>query len=153
MNVQRQVTVNAPADKVWNILGADFTNISEWASFVVESKPIPNMPEGSGRVCNVKGTGEVKETIHKYDEDNRELAFVLEGKKIPFFMQKIDNTWSVKPKGNDRSELQVNVDLTVMPVFKQLMSGMLRKQMSKTADSILGELKYFAENDRAKVPA
>ena len=68
-------------------------------------------------------------------------------------MQKIDNTWSVKPTGQERSELQVTVDLTVMPVFKQLMSGMLNKQMSQTADNILGELKYFAENDRPKVAA
>ena len=153
MNITRQVTVNASADKVWKILGDDFNNISEWASFVVDSNAIPDQPEGSGRICNVKGTGEVVETIHKYDDDNRELAFELKGKKIPFFMQKIDNTWRVKPKGDTSSEIQVNVDLTVMPVFKQLMSGMLNKQMSKTADGILSELKYFAENDRPKVVA
>ncbi len=151
MNVTRQVTVNAPADKVWSILGTDFNKISEWASFVIDSEGIPDLPSGSGRVCQVKGSGEVKETIYKYDEDDRELAFILEGKKIPFFMQKIDNTWRVTPQGDDRAELQVNVDLTVMPVFKQLMSGLLSKQMGKTADSILGELKYFAENDQPKV--
>ncbi|MBV7337438.1 SRPBCC family protein [Chloroflexi bacterium TSY] len=150
MEITRQVTVNASAEKVWNILGTDFNNISEWASFVIDSKAIPDMPPGSGRVCQVRGAGEVKETIYKYDEDGRTLAFILEGKKIPFFMQKIDNTWSVTPIGDNRSELQVNVDLAVMPVFKQLMSGLLRKQMGKTADDILGELKFFAENDRPK---
>ena len=153
MEIKRQVTVNASADKVWKILGADFNNISEWSSLVLESNPIPDLPPGSGRVCHVKGSGEVVETIYQYDDDRRELAFILKGKKIPFFMQKIDNTWSVKPKGDDRSELQVHVNVTVMPVFKQLMSGMLSKGMAKTADGILSELKYFAENDRPKASA
>ena len=48
-------------------------------------------------MCQVKGAGKVVETIYKYDDERRELAFILEGQKIPFFMRKIDNTWSVKP--------------------------------------------------------
>ena len=65
-------------------------------------------------------------------------------------MQKIDNTWSVKAKGENQSELQVHVDVTLMPVFKQLMSGLMSKQLAKQADGFLGELKYFAENGEAK---
>lgn len=150
MEVTQQVTVNASADKVWKILGDDFNDVSQWANPVLDSHAIPDLPEGSGRVCQGKGAGEVVETIHHYDDQNRELAFFLEGKKIPFFMRKIDNTWSVKPKGANQSELQVHVDVTLMPVFKQLMSGMLSKQLTKQADGFLSELKYFTENGKAK---
>ena len=48
-------------------------------------------------MCQVKGSGEVVETIYQYDDKKRELGFILVGQKIPFFMRKIDNTWSVKP--------------------------------------------------------
>ena len=153
MEIKRQVTVNASADKVWKILGTDFNNISEWASSVLESKAIPDLPPGSGRVLNVKGLGEVVETIYKYDDDKRELAFILEGKKMPFFMRKTDSTWRVKPQGDERSGLEVQFDVTVMPVFKQLMSGMISKGMAQRADGLLSELKYFAENDRPKALA
>ncbi len=153
MEIKRQVTVNASADKVWKILGTDFNNMSEWSSFVLESKAIPDLPPGSGRVLNTKELGEVVETIYKYDDDKRELAFILEGKKMPFFMRKIDSTWRVKPQGDARSVLEVQFDVTVMPVFKQLMSGMISKGIAKRTDGLISELKYFAENDQPKASA
>ena len=150
MQLTRTTMVNASADKVWQILGDDFNNVSNWASAVIDSTAIPDQPEGSGRVCNVKGFGQVTESIYHYDDNNRELSFILAGGKVPFFMRKIDNTWGVTPKGENRSELQVNVDITLMPVFKQLMTGMMTKQMTKQADGLLSELKYYAENGKAK---
>ena len=153
MEFKRDTTVNVSADKVWNILGNGFNDISQWASPVLDSQALPGQPEGSGRVCQVKGAGEVVETIYHYDDVGRELSFILNGKKIPFFMRKIDNTWSVEPIGDDQSRLQVHAKITLMPVFSQLMSGLLSKAMSKQADGLLGELKYFAENDRVKVAA
>jgi len=153
MKVKRQVTVNAAANKVWKILGTDFKSISEWASIVLESKAIPDLPPGSGRVLNTKGLGEVVEIIYKYDDDKRELAFILEDKKMPFFMRNIDSTWRVKLQGDARSVLEVEFDVTVMPVFKQLMSGMISKRIAKRTDGLISELKYFAENDQPKASA
>ena len=150
MEIKRQVTVNASADKVWNILGTDFNNMSEWSSFVLESEAIPGLPPGSGRLLNTKELGEVVETIYKYDDDKRELAFILEGKKMPFFMRKTDSTWRVKPQGDARSGLEVQFDVTVMPVFKQLLSGMMSKMLTERTDMIIGQLKYFAETGKAK---
>ena len=150
MQVSRQTSVNVTADKVWQILGTDFNNISEWAGIVLESNAIPEMPEGSGRICNVKGVGETLEKLTSFDDTQRKFSFTFENSKIPFFVRKIENTWSVTPKGNDQSVVQVDADVNLMPIFSQLLGGMMSKQMGKGAASILGELKHFAENGKPK---
>lgn len=61
---------------------------------------------------------------------------------------------SPPPKqGDERSVLEVQFDVTVMPVFKQLMSGMISKGIVKRTDGLISELKYFAENDQPKASA
>ncbi len=150
MQVTRQTTVNISADKVWQILGTDFNNISEWAGIVLESNAIPDLPTGSGRICNVKGVGNTLEKLTSFDDDQHKFSFTFENSKIPFFVKKIENTWSVTPKGNDQSVVQVNADVNLMPVFSQLLDGMMGKQMGKGAEGLLGELKYFAENGKPK---
>ncbi|WP_420630684.1 SRPBCC family protein [Candidatus Leptofilum sp.] len=150
MQITRATTVNVSADKVWKILGTDFNNISEWASVVLDSEAIPDMPTGSGRICNVKGIGNTLEKLTSFDDDQRKFSFTFENSKIPFFVRKIENTWSVTPKGSDQATVQVNADVNLMPVFRQLMGGMMSRQLGKGAESLLGELKHFAENDKPK---
>ncbi len=148
MEIQRQITVNIPADRVWKIVGTDFNDVSQWASFVQTSQANPDLAEGElGRVCDVNGFGKVVENIFQYDDKRQELAFTLEAEKNPFFMQRIENSWHVEPLGDDHATVTVGIRVQLMPVFKQLLSGKLRKVMSKRADSILAELKYFAENN------
>ncbi|KAA3642373.1 MAG: SRPBCC family protein [Chloroflexi bacterium] len=150
MELTKEIMVNAPADKVWKIVGADFNEISEWSSFVITSEQNPGLPDGGGRVCDVKGFGETVETLYEYDDEQRELAFTLEGGGTPFFMREVKNSWHIEPDGEDKSRVQIGVQAELMPVFKQLMTGRLTKVMEKRADVILGELKYFAENGEAK---
>ena len=150
MDIKRQTTVNVSAEKVWRILGTDFNNISEWASPVLESNAIPDMPAGSGRVCNVKGIGNTVEKLTSFDDDQRKFSFTFENPKIPFFVKKIENTWSVEPKGDNQALVQVNADVSLMPVFKQLLGGMMGKQLGKGAESLLSELKHYAENGEPK---
>ena len=150
MQVTKSTTVNTSADKVWKILGSDFNNISEWASPVLDSNAIPDMPEGSGRVCNVKGIGNTLEKLTSFDDDQRKFSFTFENSKIPFFVRKIENTWTVTPKGNDQALVQVNADVNLMPIFSQLLGGMMGKQLGKGAEDLLGELKHYAENGTPK---
>ena len=150
MEFNRQVTINASADKVWKIVGTDFNNISEWASPVLESHAIPDLPPGSGRVCNVKGVGKVVEALYEYDDERRTLAFTLESEKNPFFFQKVENIWRIEPKGDNQSVAHFDVRIKLMPVFAQLLSWILKKRLGKRAESFVSELKYFAENGRAQ---
>ena len=149
MEFSTQITVNASAEKVWKIIGTNFNDISEWASFVVTSEANPDLPDGGGRVCNVKGVGEVYETIYQYDDVDRNLAFTLEGGVNPFFMRKIENSWAVEPNGENESVVHMGVNVKMLPVFEQLMKFPLTRVFKKRSSVILNELKYFAENDKA----
>lgn len=146
MELTKQITVNASADRVWKVIGTDFNNISEWASFVASSEANPDLPEGGGRVCKVDGFGDVVETIFDYSDENRELAFTLEG-GTPFFMQRVENSWQVEALDENRSVVTIGVNAQMMPVFKQLLTSRLSKVFQKRMDVILGELKEFAENE------
>ena len=150
MQVSLQTTVNASADKVWKILGSDFNKVSEWAGIVLDSKAIPDLPAGSGRICNVKGVGETLEKITLFNDQQRKFAFTFESAKNPFFVKKIENTWRVEPKEDDQSTVQVHVEARIMPVFRQLIGGKMNKMFNRSAKSLLGELKYFVENGRPK---
>ena len=150
MEYSTQVTVNASAEKVWKIIGTDFNDISEWASFVITSEANPDLPEGGGRVCNVKGAGEIYETIYQYDDADRNLAFTVQGGINPFFIRKIENSWAVEPKGENQSVVHMGVNVKMLPVFEQVMRFPLTKVFKKRAGIILDELKYFAENGKAK---
>lgn len=37
MKIEKQIIVDAPADKVWEVLGHKYDLVSEWASSVLES--------------------------------------------------------------------------------------------------------------------
>lgn len=145
MQFSKQTTINTSADKVWEILGTNFNNISEWASFVLDSQAIPDLPEGSGRICNVKGLGETYERLENFDVQNREFTFTFENEKLPFFMRRIANTWHVEPQGENQARVSVSSDVTLLPVFSQLLSGKIRKGLVESADELLNELKQYAE--------
>ncbi len=151
MQFTQQVTVNASADQVWEVLGNQFNDVSKWASVVLDSKAIPDLPPGSGRICNVKGLGETYEKLENYDDQNREFTFTLESKKVPFFMRQIVNTWQVKPQGDNQAQVSMVGNITLMPVFSQLLSGRLKKNFLKQADGLLGELKDYVEQNVAHV--
>ena len=146
MEFSKQITVNASAERVWKVIGEDFNDISEWSSFVNTSEAIPNLPEGSGRVCDVKGVGEIVETIVDYDDDGRALAFTVNG-GVPFFVNEVVNTWQVEAIDENRSIVTSGVNVDLMPVFKQLLSGRLEKIFQRRLDTILSEMKDFAEKE------
>ena len=148
MEVKRQVTINASADKLWQILGTDYDRVGEWTSEVPSSAPNPDLPAGQGRVCKTDGFGDAKETITRFDEQRRELAYVAEIEKMPFFVREMGNSWRVEPQGANQSVVHMHMQGKLMPVFKQLMSGAMSKQLSKSADTVLEELKYYAETGK-----
>lgn len=151
MQFHQQITVNVSADRLWEIVGTNFTDVSKWASSVLESSALPDMPAGSGRVCHVQGSGRVVERIYHYDDERREVAFTLEGERTPFFLQNVDITWRVQAQGDSQAVAHVDADIQLMPVFRQLLSRRLSTRLMKRGDDILLELKHFAETGQPQV--
>lgn len=149
MNVERQVTINASADKVWDIVGTKFNDIAKWASFVYESHGNPDLEPGEGRVCETQ-FGPVVENMKAFDATQRTLTHTILGQSTPPFMKDILNIWKIEPQGEGQSLITFGIEARVLPPFKQLLSGRLKKRFGKQAEGYINELKYFAENDLPK---
>src|SRR5262249_4521204 len=83
------LTIDAPADRVWEVIGPGFARIGEWASVIPASTAIPGPggPAGAagapvtGRVCatGVPLMPRVTETLIAYDQARRTLTYQARG--------------------------------------------------------------------------
>ncbi|MDJ0705309.1 MAG: SRPBCC family protein [Leptolyngbyaceae cyanobacterium MO_188.B28] len=149
MQIKQQFTINVSADKVWEILGRQYAQVSEWASAVHASQErnsgvIPQNAPCSGRICETD-LGGFKETITQYDERGKVVSYTAQGDKMPFFVKNLANTWKVTPLGKDQSRVDMCMEISILPVFNLVMGPMMRMQMGGVSKKVTEELQHFAE--------
>lgn len=150
MQIKRQFTVNTSADKVWQILGHHFDRVADWASgvYVSQGKPsarvLPDAPY-SGRVCETV-IGYLDETITRYDEKERIVAYIAKSKKMPFFVKHLSNHWTETLLNNNQCRVEMCMETALLPVFNLIMAPVMRMQLNPVIEETIEELKYFAEN-------
>ncbi len=150
MQIKRQFTVNASADRLWEIMGQEFGQVSHWASSIHDSqgRNTGRVLDGapcSGRVCET-AMGSFKEQIHTYDESRKTLAYDAKGDKMPFFVKHLANNWTFTPLSGGKCKVDMRMEIGLLPVFNLLMAPMMRMQMGGVIEKIIEELTYFAEN-------
>ena len=64
--VVEQISINAPADKVWALIG-DFAALQNWHPAVATSAADKGNAEGSVRQITLKGGGQLSETLEAFD--------------------------------------------------------------------------------------
>jgi hypothetical protein len=149
-----QITINAPAQKVWRVLGHEFANIGQWVSAIPHSQavidiPAPDGAEVAGRVCAtaVPGFAAVREQFTYYDEQAMRFAYQASDGR-PFFIKRAENHWAVRALGPQTSvvESRAELDLSLFPgVF---LAPLLKLLMGRVAAQFSEELKYYVEHDR-----
>ncbi|MEL6150237.1 MAG: SRPBCC family protein [Chloroflexota bacterium] len=148
MKLSSTVVINAPAEKVWQVVAHDFAKIGEWASGV--EKSVINVeaatPEGAtvgGRVCSVPGFGQIRETFTEYDEAGK--TFTYEATGMPFFVTSAHNGWAVQAIDANTSRVSFNLEMNVLPLVGTLMAIPMKMQLTKLLDEATEELKYYVE--------
>ncbi len=149
MQIKRQFTVNASANKVWDIIGHQFDRVSDWASGVYASHGIKTDAvfqdaAYSGRTCETK-IGFLNETITQYDEQQKIVAYKAKGDKMPFFVKGMSNCWTVTPIGPNQTQVDMCMEAALLPVFNLVMGPMMRLQMGGLISQTIEEFQYFAE--------
>lgn len=76
------------------------------------------------------------------------LAYTAKGDKMPFFVKQLANNWSVTSLGKKRSQVDMRMEVDILPVFNLIMSPLMKMQMGKVAGKSIEELKHFVETDR-----
>ncbi len=147
INMKKTLRVNRDADHVWDIVAHDFENVGRWSSAVVSSglNPEAAVPEGAsvgGRVCDVPGIGDLKETFTAFDNDRKQFTFQVTG--MPSFITLAQNTVTVRPVGAGASDVSLNIEMETNAIGK-VMGPMFKIRLTKTLDSFLTELKDYAE--------
>ncbi len=67
MEIRSQVTIKAPAERVWDAIGERFMDVSEWAAPITSSCPVGVDEPGVGaiRACSIAPVGPIKAGVVK----------------------------------------------------------------------------------------
>lgn len=150
MQIKQQFTVNASAERLWEIMGLQFSDVSNWASNIYSSQAhnigiVPLGASCSGRVCETS-MGSFQEKILTYDEQRKVISYDAKGDKMPFFVKHLENNWTFTPIAGGKCKVDMRMEMSLLPVFNLLMGPMMRMQMGGVINNVIEELTHFAEN-------
>jgi uncharacterized protein YndB with AHSA1/START domain len=95
--VTEQVSINAPANKVWALIG-DFSALKNWHPAVAESPADNGNAEGSVRQLKLKGGGQLTETLEAHDASKMRYSYrAKDGGALP--VTNYTSTITVKADG------------------------------------------------------
>jgi hypothetical protein len=158
----RQITVEAPADAVWDLVGRRFDRIGEWATAIAASAPIAPTPSATaptrspastvagapvaGRVCRtgIRLLPEVTETIVAYDDAARTLTYRASG--LPAFVATARNTWTVTPVGEQRTRVTLQARFDTRGLISALARWAILIQVGRTSRHLAADLRHYLEH-------
>jgi hypothetical protein len=149
MKVSTSIDIDAPAERVWEIIGPGFGTVGEWASAVPESRPTGALgPHGaacSGRVCTVATPGfdELTEELTDYDPAARRLTYrAVHG--MPSFVTDARNTWQALPRPGGGTTFTMQADVRVAGAGR-LAAPFLRVHLGRIGRRTGHDLRTYAE--------
>ena len=151
LDIKESQVINTSADKVWEILGPNFLRISEWGGGILSSVDNPQVKKrfesapAGGRICNVKGFGQFKETILHYSDEQREITWDAVSDKIPGFLTGLQNAFKIEAIDEKNSKITSNLTADLKGIGGFFLGGKIKKDFSKTIKFFLNDLKIYAE--------
>lgn len=145
MEFNREIIINKPVERVWEVLGTQFGHVCNWASGVNKSSASAESKKTTdftNRACDTT-SGNVKEVVNIFDSKNYELEYeVIEG--FPFFVKTGKNNWKLTAVGN-KTKVNMNLQVVTQGFVGAVMRPMMKMQMSKLADNAADDLKIYVE--------
>ena len=149
MKFTKQVSVNASADKVWDVFGRGFADIGVWSTAVSHSVANNNLPSVNnspvgGRLCETS-IGKISEEFTAYDDDKKTFSF--KGVITSKMFNSVTNSAEVTSTDENTTLVKITPEIK-LTFLGNLMSPLIRMQLSKLTDQILDDLKYYVENGK-----
>ena len=151
MKLHVETEIDAPADKVWEIIAHQFGDIAEWAatvkkSHVVNASKYPEFKPASTAPVSARETttafATAVEIITEYSEEKRCLTF--DAANLSPFMSSARNTQRVLAKGSEKSVISFDIQIGLKHIFN-VATPLLKSRFNKTMGGLQQELKQFAE--------
>ena len=152
MRITQTFDVQAPAEKVWDILGPNYTRAGDWASSVYASAPRAGTPQiagapAAGRTCETS-LGPFTESIIAYDDERRHVAYVATGDKMPGFVKRLANAWTVQQVDPNASRVTMELTADIAQPFRTLMGWAMRRQFDAVLTESMDDFKVYVETGR-----
>lgn len=145
--VERSFTVDAPPERVWEVLGEGFGEVDSWASGVAASsaKPLDADRAGpTGRTCSTD-LGPLDENVLLFDATDRRIAYEAHSEAMPFFVRGLENEWRMTPLADGGTQVDMNFVARLTPGFNVVMWPFMRGKITRLLDESIEELTYFVE--------
>ena len=154
LHFSNQITINAPATKVWRVLAHEFASIGQWVSAIPHSQAVTDIPapdgaQVAGRVCAtaLPGFDAVREQFTYYDEQAMRFAYqATDGR--PFFIKRAENHLAVRSLGPETSMVESRAELDVSLFPGVFLAPLLKLLIGRVAAQFSEELKYYVEHDQ-----
>lgn len=146
--ITKEISIDANIAKAWQVLGPEFADAHKWASSIKHSQANDNKSINgsicSERGCDVAGLGSIKEKILVYSDKDYVLSYeVYEG--MPKMVKYMTNYWKLTPSTDGKVKLQMKMEMKTGGFMGWMTKGMMKKKMSKLADEVIEEFKYYVE--------
>jgi hypothetical protein len=144
-------SIDAHPEDVWKQLDAGFLEISAWAGGVRSSVANPATPGGTngsthgGRICDIEGVGETDERLIAFDAQARTMTYSVRAAGLPFFVDRLENTWSVNDDGPGRTRVDVEIRGITKGIIGRIAAFPLGRMLGKAAVGLPGDLKAHVE--------
>ena len=155
------LTIDAPADQVWEVIGPGFARIGEWASVILASTATPGPagpayagpicagPAGAdgapvtGRVCatGVRLVPRVTENLIAYDQARRTLSY--QAQDLPALVTLARNTWTVVPVGEHRCRVALQAQFQARGALGVLAGWVVAVQARRNARLLGADLSHY----------
>lgn len=151
--LRAEISIDAPAAAVWDVIAHQFDRVGEWATAIPSSSPLPGPSlvadaPVAGRECRtgVSMIPQVIERLIAYDETS--YTFTYQAENLPGFLAAARNQWHVTALGEHRSTVSLDATLTVRGVLGRIMYLPLRLQIARTSPQFLHDLKHGRASSR-----
>jgi hypothetical protein len=151
--ISMKITIAAPAEQVWELVGHHFDRVEEWASAVHASHALPGPPLAgapvAGRVCQ---TGlpvlkQVSERIVAYDESARMLTY--QARLLPGLLPQAHNRWQVTPISATHSQVSTHATVQTHGILGAVLYALVRPYLRHAGRRFLRDLRRHAEHMQA----
>lgn len=143
--------ISASPEAVWKELDAGFLDISAWAGGVRSSVANPATPEGSngstygGRICDIEGVGETDERLIAFDAAARTMTYSVRASGLPFFVDRLENTWTVSDGGTGGARVDVVIREITKGIVGRLAAFPLGRMLGRAVVGLPRDLKAYVE--------
>ncbi|MBX2877271.1 MAG: SRPBCC family protein [Saprospiraceae bacterium] len=149
MNIKKEIIVEQPIHKVWEVLGDQYGQAYKWASGLDHSEAL-GLAKIEGAPCSQRSCqtnfGQITESVRKYEPSSYELEYeVIKG--FPSFIDTAINNWQLQPAGKG-TKVFIDFKMKTKGFLGLFMGPLMKMQMNKVITNVLDDFKQYVETGK-----